>query len=106
MYVSVQEDLNEWKTLIKELKTDEEKFQKLNKHYKKRESDLLINTDFNKIYGANNDKIRKAHVQKELKNTLQDKDNLELKIEDEKRRISFLKADIYAKVEFMKLGII
>ena len=95
--------LTKWSKLINELKYDEEKLKTTKKYYDSREMDILTNTDFNKIYKANNDKIRKAHVKKKLKNTIEQREQLELKIEDSKRKISFLKAATYAKIELMKL---
>ena len=95
--------LTKWAKLINELKDDEEKLKRTKKHYDYRENIILTKTDFNKLYNANNDKIRKAHIRKELKNTIEQKEQLELKIEDSKRKISFLKAATYAQVELMKL---
>lgn len=97
------DDVNDWEKLLNELKDDEEKLLKLKKHYEMREIDIINKTDFNKIYGKNNDKVRKYHVQKVLKNTVEDKDNLELKINHTKKQIDFLKACVALKIELMRL---
>lgn len=57
---------------------------KVRDEFEKQELEILCNTDFKEIYGANNEKIRKAHIKKELKE-LYDKKN-ELKIDLEYRR--------------------
>lgn len=95
--------LTKWSRLVNELKDDEEKLNRTKKYYEDRQMDILTKTDFNKLYKANNDKIRKYHVRKKLKNTIEQKETLELKIEDSKRKISFLKAATYAQIELMKL---
>ena len=99
---NVKPILEEWEKLIDELSSDEEKLKKTKRYYDDREMDILMNTDFNKIYNKNNDKFRKHHIRKKLKNTSEQKEQLELKIEDSKRRISFLKASAYAEIELMK----
>ena len=95
--------LTKWARLINELKDDEAKLLTLKKYYELRESHIINKTNFKKLYGANNDKVRKAHVKKELENTVEQKEQLELKIEDRKRKISFLKAATYAQIEIMRL---
>ena len=97
------DDVIEWENLLKELKDDEEKLLKLKKHYERRELEIINKTDFNKIYNKNNDKVRKYHVQKVLKNTVEDKENLELKINHSKKMIEFLKACVALKIELMRL---
>lgn len=37
------------------------------KDFEEKEFDIIINTDFDNIYGRNNEKIRKAHIMNELK---------------------------------------
>lgn len=101
----IQEDLDKWESLVNTLRDDEKKLSELKNHYIVRESRILQDTDFKKLYGANNDKVRNAHVKKLLKNTLDDKKNLELKIDDSKRMISFLKARVNARVELVKAGV-
>lgn len=105
MMEGILEDLDKWESLVNTLRDDEKKLSELKNHYIVRESSILNNTDFKKLYGANNDKVRNAHVKKVLKNTLNDKKNLELKIDDSKRMISFLKARVNARVELVKAGV-
>lgn len=98
------DDLYNWKLLLNQLEADEKALAKIDDEYKKQEMDILQNTDFEKLYnGKNNEKIRKAHVKKELKHMAEDKKNLELKIEHTKKEISYLKAATYRKTELMRL---
>lgn len=106
MTTNVIDYLNEWQNLIDELYEDEVKLNLLKEEYENEELRILTKTDFNKLYNANNDKVRKNHVKKELKELKEltdKKKNLELIIEDEKRTIQFLKATAYAKIELMRL---
>ena len=53
------DDVMEWEKLVDELHEDERKYLALKRYYEDRETSILVSTDFKKIYGANNDKIRK-----------------------------------------------
>ena len=98
------DDLMEWKKLLDQTYKDEEKLAKMDEEYKKQEMDIIQNTNFEKLYnGRNNEKIRKAHVKKTLKPLVDEKENLELKIDHNKKMISFLKAAVYRKTELMRL---
>lgn len=97
------DDIIAWENILDELEDDEEKLLRLKKYIERREQEIINTVDFNKLYGKNNDKIRKYHVQKVLKNTVNDKDNLELKINQNKREIEFLKATVAVKIEYMRL---
>lgn len=99
----VESCLKDWEKLIKELDTDEKKLSQLKEEYAEQEREIIRKTDFNKLYNANNDKIRKRHIKKELKELSTEKENLEFKINDSKRRISLLKAKTYVEIELMKL---
>lgn len=99
----VESCLKDWEKLIKELDTDEKKLSQLKEEYETQSREIIQKTDFNKLYNANNEKVRKAHVKKELKELSDKKKNLEFKISDSKRRISLLKAKTYAEIELMKL---
>lgn len=97
------DDIIAWENILDELKIDEEKLLRLKKYLERREQEIINTADFNKLYGKNNDKIRKYHVQQVLKNSMVDKDNLELKINQNKRMIEFLKATVAVKIEYMRL---
>lgn len=97
------DDIIAWENILDELEDDEEKLLRLKKYIERREQEIINTVDFNKLYGKNNDKIRRYHVQRVLKNTVNDKDNLELKITRDKRMIEFLKATVAVKIEYMRL---
>ena len=95
--------IDRWENILDELKEDEEKLQRTKKHYEDMEMEILQKTDFNKIYGKNNDKVRKYHVRKKLANTVEQKEQLERKIEAGKREILLLKAKVAFEIELMRL---
>ena len=97
------DDVIAWENLLDELRIDEEKLLRLKKYIERREQEIINTVDFNKLYGKSNDKIRRYHVQQVLKNSMVDKDNLELKINQNKRMIEFLKATVAVKIEYMRL---
>ena len=55
------------------------------------EQDILNNTDFKELYGRNNESVRKAHIKNELKDLVDTKHDLELRINFLKRRIEYIK---------------
>lgn len=87
----MQEYLQEWEKLINELSEKELALIEWKNVYRIKEEEILNNTDFKALYGANNEKVRRNHV----KNELADWDNiiidLQLSIDYITRRISFLK---------------
>lgn len=96
-------DLQEWNYLLDELSSDEKELKKLKKYYDEKSNEMIVNVDFNTLYGKNNKDVRKAHIQKALKDVVERKEELELKIDANKRRITFLKASVYAKIEIMRV---
>ena len=103
--LGVFDDLTKWNKLIKRLSDKEYKLLTLKKYKDDKESYIINNTDFKKLYKANNDKIRKAHITKKLGNTLTLIEDLELSIADDKRQISFLKTCLEVKKELMRLSL-
>ena len=87
----MQEYLQEWEKLVNELSEKELAYLEWKEIYRIKEEEILNNTDFKALYGANNDKVRRNHVKNalmEYDRTIQD---LELSIDWIKRRISFIK---------------
>lgn len=93
----VSKDIIKWKRLITELNTCEMNYAKLKREYDEQEFDLLVNFDFKKEYGKDNDKIRKAHVRKELEKEYLELKNLEINVENLKREVSFYKQLVATK---------
>ena len=81
----------EWELLIEELKKKELELIKTKSEYLKESEDIIDKTDFNALYGRNNDKIRAKHIQEELKELCEKKTKLELDIKHTIRRIDYLK---------------
>ena len=58
--------LKEWHFLVHELSDKEVELYKLKEEHNHKEFKILTTFDFKKIYGKDNEKIRKAHVHNEL----------------------------------------
>ena len=88
---SIEDFFNEWEKAINELKDKSVELINLKESYNQMEQDIVENTDFKELYGANNQKVRDNHVKNELKDMVDAKHDLELRIEYLKRRIDFIK---------------
>lgn len=55
--------------------------------FERQELEILCNTDFKEIYGANNEKIRKAHVKSKLKDLYNKKNELKVSLEYQRNLI-------------------
>lgn len=96
-------DLHEWKSILTELENDEKELKQLKNDYDEKSNEMVVNVDFNTLYGKNNKDVRKAHIKKALKDVVERKEILELRIDANKRKMSFLKASAYAKIQTMKI---
>lgn len=90
--VTIEDYYNEWDNIIIELSEKEVDLINLKETYAEQEQEILSNTDFKKLYGANNDKVRKNHIKKELKSLEDAKNDLNVSIDYLKRRIEFIKS--------------
>ena len=88
----------EWETLLDELTHNERALYEWRTLYNAKSEEILANTNFNEIYGKNNEKVRKEHVKKELIDWYNTIKELEFTIDYQIRRISFLKAMTYMKI--------
>ena len=88
---SIEDFFNEWEKAINEIKDKSVELINLKESYNQMEQDIVENTDFKELYGANNQKVRDNHVRNELKDMVDAKHDLELRIEYLKRRIDFIK---------------
>lgn len=89
---TIEDFFNEWEKAILELTDKEKELINLKESYNQLEQDIIDNTDFKEIYGANNQKIRDNHVKAELKDLVDKKHDLELRTNYLKRRIDFIKS--------------
>lgn len=87
----------EWSSYIDEIKEKETELHTLKKEYREKETELLLNTDFKGIYGANNDKIRNNHIKKELSDEYDAIKRLEFNINEIKRTIDYIKQLVITK---------
>ena len=90
--VSIEDYFNEWDKAILELTDKEMELINLKESYVQLEQDIIENTDFKELYGANNQKVRDNHVKNELKDLVDKRHDLELRINYLKRRIDFIKS--------------
>ena len=88
---TIDDYFKEWESAIIELSEKEVDLINLKELYSEQEQEILSNTDFKELYGANNDKVRKNHIKKELKSLEDAKNDLIVSIDYLKRRIDFIK---------------
>lgn len=96
-------NLEEWSKLVTELSEKEVALYKWKECYQVKSDEIIANTDFKALYGANNQKVRDNHVKSELSdwhNTIKD---LEFSIDYISRRISYLKELIRTKRMLMEI---
>ena len=89
--------LTEWEELIQELSDKEVALFQWRECYNIKADEIIANTDFKEIYGANNQKVRDTHVRNELTDWYDNIKDLEFSISYIERRISFLKELIRTK---------
>lgn len=89
--LTIDDYFREWEKSIDELKTTHIELINLKETYAQLEQDIVENTNFKELYGANNQKVRDNHVKNELKDLVDKKHELELKSEYLSRRIDFIK---------------
>lgn len=95
----VMVNIREWSNLIEELSKKEKDYLTKKEAYNALSEEIIKETNFKALYGKNNESIRKQHVKEELADEYSELKELEFNIDYLKRRISFLKAMSYAKME-------
>ena len=88
---SVKEDLKEWKLLVDELSEKEIALYHWREVYSIKADEIIAETDFKALYGANNQKVRDNHVKQELSDWYDNIKELEFSIEWIKNRMSYLR---------------
>ena len=83
--------LSEWENLIEELSDKEVALFEWKHVYNVKSEEIIAETDFKGLYGANNQKVRDAHVRNELSDWYDTIKDLEFSIDWINRRISFLR---------------
>jgi hypothetical protein len=95
--VPVEELLMKWEDLVMELSDKEVELYKLKEAYLIAEADIVNNTNFKELYGANNQKVRDNHVKSELADMVSDMKALEFGIGWIRSYIPLLKEVIRVK---------
>lgn len=102
---TIDDYFKEWEKYIRELSEKEIDLINLKETYAEQEQEILSNTDFKELYGANNDKVRKNHIKKELKSLEDAKNDLIISTEYLKRRIDFIKSIMAMQRTLIEHGI-
>ena len=95
--VPVEELLMKWEDLVNELSDKEVELYRLKEAYLIAEADIVNNTNFKELYGANNQKVRDNHVKNELSDMVSDMKALEFGIAWIRSYIPLLKEVIRVK---------
>jgi len=102
------ETIEEWFTLwnryVYELQEKEQELMNIKETYNQMEQEIINTTDFKEIYGKNNETVRKNHVRNELKDLVDTRHDLELRINFLKRRISYIKSLMSMQETLLKYG--
>ena len=89
--------IEEWEKLVNELSDKEVELYNLKEAYLLLESEIVNNTDFKALYGANNQKVRDNHVKSELADMVSEMKTLEFGINWIRSYIPLLKEVIKEK---------
>lgn len=89
---TIDDYFTEWETAINEITEKEKQLIDKKETYTQMEQKIIENTDFKELYGQNNQKIRDNHVKNELKDLVDEKHDLQIRIDYLKRRVDFIKS--------------
>ena len=89
--------LNEWEQYIDELSEKEVALYQWKSVYNVKADEIIANTDFKALYGANNQKVRDQHVKEELRDWHNTIKELEFSINWLTHRISYMRELIKTK---------
>ena len=89
--------LIEYEDMVHELSNKTVELYKLKEAYLIAEKDIIANTDFKGLYGANNQKVRDNHVKSELEDMYHERKNLEFSIDFIRNYIPLLQEVLRSK---------
>ena len=101
---SIDDYFREWDKAIIELNNKSIELINLKETYAEKEQEILTTVDFKEIYGANNEKVRRNHIKKELKPLEDSKNELETRISYLQRRIDFIKNLMAMQRTLLEIG--
>ena len=91
----MNEYLDEWENLVDELSEKEIALYEWKHVYNVKADEIVANTNFKELYGANNQRVRDKHVQEQLVDWHDIIVELEFSIDWIIRRISFLREMVH-----------
>lgn len=100
----IEELLRKWDTLITKISYMELRLYQLKNEVFKQEQEIINNFDFKAEYGKNNSDVRKAHLRSELGEKYDYMKSMEVKLDECKRRASFIGESVRVKRELLKYG--
>lgn len=103
-------DFKEWDSLIEEVNKNVRRLSEIKEIYQSESDRLLeeareVKIDFKALYGGNNATTRKQWVDEQLSDLLDEKKELEFKIAENNRKVSFLKKLIDMKIQLLRIGV-
>ena len=104
--LDLHKDFSEYDECINSIDTDSRRLLKIKEVYQS-ESDRILEearetgVDFKALYGGNNASTRKQYVDEQLYDLIQEKNELKFKVDDNLRRIGFLKRMIDMKIKLI-----
>ena len=102
---SFEEYFLEWEKAIDEIYNKSQELFDLKASYSQLEQKIIEETDFKELYGRNNETVRKNHVKNELKDLVDRKHDLELRIDYLKRRCEFIRSIMSIQRALMDCGV-
>lgn len=102
---NIEEWYQEWRKNINEITDKEKDLIALKETYAQMEQKIIDETDFKELYGKNNEAVRKNHVKNELKDMVDERHDLELRISYLKRRIDFIKSLMSIQKTLIEYGV-
>ena len=99
----VDDLLVEWENLISELSNKEVMLYHRKTDYQRKSDEIIAETNFKELYGANNQKVRDNHVKTVLSKDYETIKALEFSIDWINRRISFLRELVKTKRVLMEV---
>ena len=103
---TIEDYFQEWESAINEISKKEKELINIKETYAQMEQQILEETDFKELYGANNQKVRDNHVKNELKDLVDKKQDLQLRTDYLKRRIDFIKNLMSMQKTLIDVGVI
>ena len=104
--LDLHKDFSEYDECINSIDTDSRRLLEIEEEYKS-ESDRILKeareteVDFKALYGGNNASTRKQYVDEQLYDLIEEKNDLKFKVDDNLRRIAFLKRMIDMKIKLI-----